>query len=132
LAKRSSRDANTKAQGGDVGWVTNGDSNIDGKAIAENWLFDRSRKVGDLSPALKIVNGVYDIYYISAIDAHRPISASDLSTLRSNALDTWIGLIKTEPQVHIGDIDSSKQLDPNNFPANLPAGAPSNQPGATS
>lgn len=132
LAKRSSRDANTKAQGGDVGWVTNGDSNIDGKAIAENWLFDRSRKVGDLSPALKIVNGVYDIYYISAIDPHRPISSSDLSTLRSNALDTWIGIIKTEPQVHIGEIDSTKQLDPNNFPANLPEGAPSTQPGATS
>lgn len=129
LARRSSRDANTKAQGGDVGWVTNGDTNIDGKAVAERWLFDPARKAGDLSPALKIVNGVYDIYYISAVDAHRPIAASDLSSLRANALDTWIALVKIEPQVHIGNIDSNKQLDPNNFPVNLPAGAPSNQPG---
>jgi hypothetical protein len=131
LAKRSSRDPNTKAQGGDMGWIVNGDPNGSGGAAAEPWLFDPARKVGDLSPAIKILSTEYNIYYISAIDLHRPISASTRQSLQTNALSNWIALIKNLPQVHVGDVDSTKQLDPNNFPANLPSGAPSVQPGPT-
>ncbi|HEU5367998.1 MAG TPA: peptidylprolyl isomerase [Ktedonobacterales bacterium] len=128
LAKRSSRDPNTKAQGGDMGWVVQGDPTGAGGAAAEPWLFDPARKVGDLSPAIKILSSEYNIYYISAIDPHRPISATNRQSLQSNALSNWIALIKNLPQVHIGDVDSTKQLDPNNFPSNLPSGAPSTQP----
>ncbi len=129
LAKRSSRDANTKAKGGDMGWVVFGDnSGITGGATGERWLFDPARKAGDLSPVLKIVNGQFDIYYISGIDPHRPLNTDKLNSLRTNALTNWIGLLKVEPQTHIGDVDTTKQLDPNNFPPNLPSGAATNQP----
>ncbi len=128
LAKRSSRDPNTKAQGGDMGWVIQGDPTGAGGAAAEPWLFDPARKVGDLSPAIKILSTEYNIYYISAIDPHRPLSATNRQSLQSNALSNWIALIKNLPQVHVGDVDSTKQLDPNNFPSNLPSGAPSTQP----
>ncbi len=123
LAKRSSRDANTKTKGGDMGWVISGDASINGGATAERWLFDSARKVGDLSPVIKIVNGQFNIYYISAIDPHRPISTSKVSSLKSNALSNWIGLLKADPQTHIGEVDTTKQLDENNFPPNLPTGA---------
>jgi hypothetical protein len=131
LAKRSSRDANTKAQGGDMGWLVTGDTNIAGGAVAEKWFFAPTRKVGDLSQAFKILDGQYDIYYVSAIDPHRPLDSTTASSLKSNALDNWISLLKSDPQVQIGVIDTTKQLDPNNFPPNLPAGAPSAQPGST-
>jgi hypothetical protein len=128
LAKRSSRDVNTKAQGGDMGWLVSGNASITGGALAERWLFDPARKVGDLSPAIKVVNSEFDIYYISAIDPHRPISADTLNTLKTNALDNWIQYLKVDPQTHIGVVDTTKQLDPNNFPANLPSGASATQP----
>ena len=128
LAKRSSHDANTKAQGGDMGWVNQGDSSVSGGSLAEEWLFDSARKVGNLSPSIKIVDSVYNIYYISAIDPHRAIDATTRNNLKSSALDNWISMLKVQPQVHIGTIDTTKQLDTNNFPANLPAGAPSGQP----
>ncbi|HLW03157.1 MAG TPA: peptidylprolyl isomerase [Ktedonobacterales bacterium] len=128
LAKRSSRDANTKAQGGDMGWLVAGDTNLTGTATAERWLFDPARKVGDLSPALTPVSGEYDIYYISAIDPHRPINSSNLSTLKSDALSNWIAVLKASPQTHVGALDSTKQLDSSNFPSNLPAGAPASTP----
>jgi len=128
LAKRYSRDANTKTSGGDMGWVVYGDTSTG--ALAENWLFDAARKPGDLSGVIKIVNGEYNIYYISGIDPHRPISADKLSSLKSSALDHWVAQIKTLPQTHIGDVDSSRQLDPNNFPPNLPTGAASGASGA--
>lgn len=127
-AKRVSVDVNTKSKGGDMGWIVAGDPNAAEGAIAEPWLFDAARKAGDLSPVIKIVNGQYNIYYISAVDPHRPLSSDTLSALKSNALSNWIELIKVSPHTQIGDIDSTKQADPNNFPSNLPAGAPSNQP----
>jgi PPIC-type PPIASE domain len=130
LAKRSSRDANTKTQGGDMGWVVSGDdAGVAGGATAELWLFNSARKVGELSPALKIVTGEYNIYYISAIDPHRPLGADKLSSMKSSALDNWIALLKASPQTNIGNVDSNKQLDPNNFPTNLPASAPSSTGG---
>ncbi len=121
LAKRYSRDANTKASGGDMGWVVYGDTTIG--ALAETWLFDSARHTGELSGIIKIVNGEYNIYYISGIDPHRPISSDKLSSLKSSALDNWIAQLKSQPQTQIGNVDSTKELDPNNFPANLPTGA---------
>ncbi|HEY7350583.1 MAG TPA: peptidylprolyl isomerase [Ktedonobacterales bacterium] len=130
LARRSSRDPNTKARGGDMGWVISGDPDAAGGSAAVSWLFDPARKAGDLSPAIKIVEGQFNIYYITAIDPHRPIGAAKQASLKSTALDNWVRLIKALPQTQIGTIDSAKTLDPNNFPADLPAGPPANQPGA--
>jgi hypothetical protein len=122
-ARRLSKDPNTKSKGGDLGWVVYGDTATD--SVAERWLFDSSRKPGELSdPALKISGGEYAIYYITAIDSHRPVSASEQQSLKSSALTHWIAQIKSLPQTTLSDTDSTKLLDPNNFPAGLPSGAP--------
>ncbi len=128
LAKRSSTDANTKAQGGDMGWLNAGDTSITGSAVGEQWLFNPSRKVGDVSSALTPVTGEYDMYYISAIDPHRPIDSSTLGTLKSDALTNWIAILKALPQNHIGALNSNMQEDTSNFPSSLPAGAPASTP----
>jgi hypothetical protein len=121
LAKQKSTDSNTKTKGGDMGWVVYGD--LSTGAVPEQWLFDPTRKVGDLNHVIKVVTDQYNIYYISAIDPHRPISAATLQTLKTNALDHWIGQLKALPQTKITEIDTTKELDPNNFPSGLPSGA---------
>jgi hypothetical protein len=121
-AKRLSKDPNSKTKGGDLGWVVYGDTATD--SAAERWLFDPSRKPGELSdPALKISGGEYAIYYITGIDQHRPVSASQEQSLKSSALTHWISQIKSLPQTSLSDTDSTKLLDANNFPAGLPSGA---------
>jgi parvulin-like peptidyl-prolyl isomerase len=121
LAKQKSTDSNTKTKGGDMGWIVYGQ--LSTGAAPERWLFDPTRKAGDLSPVIEVVSDEYNIYYISAIDPHRPISDTILQQLKTNALDHWIGQLKALPQTKISDIDTSKQLDPNNFPSGLPSGA---------
>jgi parvulin-like peptidyl-prolyl isomerase len=123
LAKRDSKDANSKSKGGDLGWIVYGDTATE--SAAERWLFASSRKVGDLSPAIDVSGGVYKIFYISALDQHRPVSADKLTTLKSEALTEWATLLRSAPNTTITDTDSTKLLDPNNFPANLPSGASS-------
>ncbi len=128
-AKRLSKDPNTKTKGGDLGWVVYGDTATD--STAERWLFDANRKPGDLSdPALKISGGEYAIYYVTAIDQHRPVSAAQEQSLKNSALAHWIAQIKSLPQTSLSDTDSTKLLDPHNFPAGLPSGAPSSPIGA--
>ena len=131
LAKSSSHDANTKSKGGDMGWVVYGDTST-GTAV-ESWLFDSSRKIGELSQPISIGGGQYEIVYITAIDRHRPISAAEQSTLKGEAYTNWIAQIKLLPQTHITDVDSTKELDSNNFPASLPSSAtnPSTNPGGS-
>lgn len=106
LAKKSSHDVNTKSKGGDLGWLVYGDTATE--TPAANWLFDPSRKVGDFSPAINVGGGIYKIFYISALDQHRPVSANQLTTLKGEALTHWISLIKSLPQTKITDIDSTK------------------------
>ena len=131
LAKSSSHDANTKSKGGDMGWVVYGDTGT-GTAV-EAWLFNSARKVGDLSQPINIGGGQYEIVYITTIDRHRPISAAEQSTLKGEAFTNWIAQIKLLPQTHITDVDSTKELDSNNFPSSLPANAtnPSTNPGGS-
>ena len=131
LAKSSSHDANTKSKGGDMGWVVYGDTGT-GTAV-ESWLFNSSRKIGELSQPISIGGGQYEILYITAIDRHRPISAAEQSTLKGEAYTNWIAQIKLLPQTHITDVDSTKELDSNNFPASLPSSAtnPSTNPGGS-
>lgn len=132
LAKTSSTDANTKSKGGDMGWVVYGDTSTG--TAAEDWLFDASRKVGELSQPINIGGGEYELFYIAAIDRHRPISAAEQSTLKGEAYTNWIAQIKLLPQTQITDVDSTKELDANNFPSSLPSSAtnPSVTPTITS
>jgi len=123
LAKRDSKDVNTKSKGGDLGWIVSGDTTTESPAAL--WLFAPARKVGDLSQAINVGGGIYKIFYISAIDPHRPVSAAEVTTLQGEAFTHWVSLLKSLPQTTISDVDSTKQINPNNFPSTLPSSAPS-------
>ena len=101
----------------------------------ENWLFDPSRYIFELSPVLK-ENGSYHIAQIMGIDPSRPIDSSMLQTLKYNALSNWLLQQKALPTTTITPVDQNKLLDPLNLPPTsvLPVGAPSNGqsvPGST-
>ncbi len=128
LAKTKSHDTDEhKKAGGDLGWVAYGDTATG--VNAEKWLFDPARKIGDLSPAIDIGGGQYKIFYITAIDPHRPVSSDQLNTLRGAAYTHWRSQILSSPQTTVTDVDTTMELDPNNFPPNLPSGAVNPTPG---
>jgi len=130
LAKDKSVDTNTKAQGGELGWLAKGQyikdyaSNTAG--TVDNWLSDPSRKAGDLSPVLS-ENGTYHIVKIEQVDPALPIADAKLSDLKTNALTAWIQSLKATPGTKFGDVDQAKLLDPLNMPQSIPASAPTQQ-----
>lgn len=127
LAKTKSVDTSTNSKGGDLGWLVHGQytqnnaDNISG--LIDNWLFDPARKVNELSPVLT-ENGTYHILQILAIDPARPVDATTLQSLKSNALTAWLLSQKALPGVKVGSIDQDKLLDPLNMPPGLPSSAP--------
>ena len=129
LAKQKSVDNNTKAKGGDLGWMARGQyintyaANV--SAIVDNWIFDPARKANELSPVIK-ENGTYHIIQITGIDPSRPIDDTTLQALKTNALTAWLLSQKALPGVNVGSINQTMLLDPNNMPSSLPAAAPSN------
>jgi parvulin-like peptidyl-prolyl isomerase len=127
IAKAKSLDANTASSGGSLGWLARGQYALNqNAAVVENWLFDPSRSIFELSPILK-ENGSYHIVQVLGIDPSRPIDASMLQTLKYNALPDWLLEQKALPTNTITPVDQDKLLDPLNLPPSsvLPAGAPS-------
>ena len=87
LAKKDSLDVNSRDSGGDLGWAALGQQD---QGI-EQWLFDPSRKVGDMSKSLIVdISGTYEIVRVLAIDPARPIDSTTLANLQSNALSHWL------------------------------------------
>ncbi len=128
IASKQSKDSTTASSGGSQGWLARGQYALNqNAAVVENWLFDPSRYIFELSPVLK-ENGSYHIAQIMGIDPSRPIDQSMLQTLRYNALSNWILEQQALPTTVITPIDQNMLLDPMNLPPTsiLPAGAPSN------
>ncbi len=132
IAKKESQDANTSSSGGSLGWLARGQYALNQNgAIVENWLFNHSRTLNELSiPPLK-ENGSWHIVQILGIDPARPIDATTLKALKDNALSNWLLQQHALSSTNITSVDQDKLLDPMNLPPTsiLPAGAPSN-PGA--
>jgi hypothetical protein len=127
-ASKQSKDTTTASSGGSQGWLARGQYALNqNAAVVENWLFDPSRYIYELSPVLK-ENGSYHIAQIMGINPSRPIDPSMLQTLKYNTLSNWLLEQKALPTTTITPVDQNKLLDPMNLPPTsvLPAGAPSN------
>jgi len=130
LAKQKSQDTSTAKSGGSLGWLARGQyAQSEQTAVVDNWLFDPSRTVNELSPVL-VENGTYRIVQILKIDPSRPIAASTLNALKTNTLTSWLLEIKALPATKITPVDQNKLLDANNLPPTsvLPSGAPAATP----
>ncbi|MBV9259597.1 MAG: peptidylprolyl isomerase, partial [Ktedonobacteraceae bacterium] len=130
IAKAQSVDATTKANGGDLGWLAQGQyaqniaSNTSG--IVDNWIFDRSRKPNELSSVLT-ENGAYHIIQILQIDPARQVDATTLSALQKNALTTWLLSQKGKLGLSVISSDQNMLLDTSNIP-NITPSLPSSPP----
>ena len=127
IASKQSKDTTTASSGGSQGWLARGQYALNqNAAVVENWLFDPSRYIYELSPVLK-ENGSYHIAQIMGINPSRPIDPSMLQTLQYNALSNWLLEQQALPTTTITPEDQNKLLDPMNLPPTsvLPVGAPS-------
>ncbi len=127
IASKESKDTSTASNGGSQGWLARGQYALNqNAAVVENWLFDPSRYIDEISPVLK-ENGSYHIAQIMGIDPSRPIDQSTLQTLQYNALSNWILEQQALPTTRITSVDQNMLLDPMNLPPTsiLPSGAPS-------
>lgn len=127
VAKAESVDSTTKASGGELGWLANGEYMLnDGSNIGvtiDNWIMDPSHTVNEISPVLS-ENGTYHIVQIEKVDPSRAIDSTTLSSLKTNALKYWVA----EQKAHgakVSNPDSTIMLNTSNMPSWLPASAPS-------
>ncbi len=138
LAAAKSVDTNTNKQGGFLNWEARGQyAQAYSAAVVENWMFDPSRKLNELSPVL-VENGSYRIVQILGIDPSRAVDKPTLQTLQTNALADWLLQQQAFPTTKITTPDQNMLLDTANMPPDLPQtapgssvpGAPGSQPGA--
>jgi parvulin-like peptidyl-prolyl isomerase len=130
IASKQSKDTTTASSGGSQGWLARGQYALNqNAAVVENWLFDPSRYIYELSPVLK-ENGSYHIAQIMGINPSLPIDPSMLQTLQYNALSNWILEQHALPTTTITPEDQNMLLDPMNLPPTsvLPAAAPASTP----
>jgi hypothetical protein len=93
-AKQYSLDPNTKAAGGDMGWVPPGT----GDAGIELWAYAPGRKVNDITTTpIKDQSGTFDIVQILGIDPSRTVDSTTLHDAQSNALTHWLSGQRANP-----------------------------------
>ncbi|GAC1391352.1 MAG: hypothetical protein NVS4B11_10420 [Ktedonobacteraceae bacterium] len=128
LAKDKSVDTVTNTKGGDFGWLARGQYiqtyATSSSGTVENWIFDPSRKLNELSPVLS-ENGSFHIIQILGIDPSRAVDSTTLKSLKDNALTNW--LVAKKANIKITQADGDKLNDP----ANIPPGLPTSSPGQT-
>lgn len=131
LAVSKSVDTNTNKEGGFLNWEARGQyAQTYSAAIVENWMFDPSRKLNEISPVI-VENGSYRIVQILNIDPSRAVDKSTLQTLKTNALSDWLLRVQALPSTKITSVDQSMLTNTANMPSDLPASAPGNSvPGA--
>lgn len=129
LAKQFSQDTNTKDKGGSLDWLTRYQyidaSGLNGPAAVENWMFDPSRKLNELSPILS-GNGAFYVVQLMNIDPARTVDATLLKALQTNALVDWLLERRALPGQNITSPDQNMLFDQNNLPQNniLPQSPP--------
>ncbi len=133
LAKAKSVDSVTNTKGGDFGWLARGQfiqnyaANTSG--TIENWIFNPSRQLNELSPVLT-ENGSYHIIQILGIDPSRVVDSATLKSLKDNALNNW--LMSKRANATVTPVDQTMISDTSIMPPGLPASAPSQSvPGTT-
>lgn len=139
IAKTESMDANTKANGGDLGWVPLGT----GDAGIEVWAYDTSRKVGDYA-VVPTAAGTFDVVQVLGFDPSRTVDSATLKGAQDNALSHWLGGQRVAPFNKLSTPDADMVSATSNLPqlpslsATLPnynpnppggAGAPGSIPG---
>jgi hypothetical protein len=126
LAKAKSVDSATNTKGGDFGWLARGQyiqtyaANTSG--TIENWIFNPSRQLNELSPVLS-ENGTFHIIQILGVDPSRAVDSATLQSLKTNALNNW--LMSKRANATITPVDQDKINDTSIMPPGLPASAPS-------
>ncbi len=130
LAKSNSQDTNTASKGGDLGWMTryqyiDPSGNVNGSPVVDNWLFDPSRTLNEISPVLYANSAYYIIQFLN-VDPSRAVDATLLKALQTNALVNWAQERHYLPGQHITAVDQNMVSDSNNLPPNnvLPSTAP--------
>ena len=130
LAASKSVDNNTKSKGGNLGWLARWQYTqtyaADSSAVVENWLFDPSRKINELSPVLA-QNGSFYVVQVLGIDPSRAVDSTTLQSLKSDALTAW--LLSLKSKANVTTIDQTKITDTSNIPSSLPISAPTPQGG---
>jgi parvulin-like peptidyl-prolyl isomerase len=112
VAKADSLDPNSKDNGGDAGFVAPGT----GDPGLEVWIYDASRKVGDLSPVLADASGTFDVVQIEAIDPSRAVDANTLKSAQENALPHWLSMQQTILGSKVGTPDATMLTLTRNMP----------------
>jgi len=124
LATSKSVDTTTNTKGGFLGWEARGQyAQAYTSAIVENWLFDPSRKLDELSPVL-VENGSYVIAQVLGIDPSHAVDKPTLQVLQTNALADWLLEVQALPATKITSADQNMLLDASNMPPDLPVNAP--------
>ncbi len=124
LAASKSVDTTTNTKGGYLGWEARGQyAQAYTSAIVENWLFDPSRELNQLSPVL-VENGSYVIAQVLGIDPSRTVDKPTLQVLKTNALSDWLLRMEALSATKITPADQSMLLNASNMPPDLPLNAP--------
>ncbi|HKD74807.1 MAG TPA: peptidylprolyl isomerase, partial [Ktedonobacterales bacterium] len=119
VAKKDSLDTTSSSNGGDLGWVVQGQQD---QAI-EQWAFDAKRKAGETSGVIKDVGGTFNIVQVVAIDPSRAVDSGTISTLKSNALSHWLtGMRDLAPTNHISSYNQTMYNSTYNVPTTPPFG----------
>jgi len=111
LAKKDSLDVNSRDNGGDLGWIVQGqqDQNI------ELWAFGNPT-IGTISPIIKDIGGTFNIVQLVERDPARAVSADTITTLKNNALSHWLTGQKYLPSANIPAYDQDMYTSTDNVP----------------
>ena len=112
-AKQYSLDPNTKAVGGDMGWVPPGT----GDAGIVLWAYAPGRKVNEMTtPPIKDASGTFDVVQVLGINPSLAVDPSILQGAQSNALSYWLSEDRANPSNHFLTPNSTMMNATNNMP----------------
>jgi parvulin-like peptidyl-prolyl isomerase len=108
-------DPQAKDNGGDVGWLAQGQASRRYGQALEDWLF--SQQPGAL--AVVESNGQFHVVQVLEKDDNGPLPADELSYRQNNALTDWLAQRKASPDVKV-----ERLLAPADIPTELPVAQP--------